>query len=117
MKTEHTKAIYSIESSFDDCLRLVATTEYDKREIARFSPLISEKQADEIVCCVNERDALVAALNVDTKIEAADEQARGEWEDGEGAECVTTSGIWHAAIAYERKRLAAALQSPAPETK
>ncbi len=37
---------------------------------------------------------------------AADENARAEWEDGEGAECETTSGIWHAALEYERKRVA-----------
>jgi hypothetical protein len=46
------------------------------------------------------------------KLGAADEQARAEWEDGEGAECVTAAGVWHAAIAYERRRVAALSSSP-----
>jgi hypothetical protein len=41
---------------------------------------------------------------------AADERARAEWEDGAGEECATTAGVWHAAIAYERGRVAALTQ-------
>lgn len=37
---------------------------------------------------------------------AADQQACADWEDNEGQDVVTLSGIWHAAIAYERKRVA-----------
>ena len=37
---------------------------------------------------------------------AADQQAHDEWLDGEGAQCVTSTGIWHAALAYERTRVA-----------
>lgn len=36
---------------------------------------------------------------------AADQRAHDEWMDGEGADCVTTTGIWHAAIAWERRRV------------
>lgn len=40
----------------------------------------------------------------------ADEQARAEWEDGAGEDCATTAGVWHAALAYERGRVAALAQ-------
>lgn len=39
-------------------------------------------------------------------LELSDLTAFGEWEDGEGAECATTSGVWFAALAYERARVA-----------
>lgn len=37
---------------------------------------------------------------------AADQRAHDEWMDGEGADCATTTGFWHAALAWERKRVA-----------
>lgn len=36
---------------------------------------------------------------------ADDLNAFNDWEDGEGAECATTSGVWFAALAYERARV------------
>lgn len=42
------------------------------------------------------------------KLDAADLNACEEWQDGEGAAVVTTTGIWFAALAYERARVAKA---------
>ena len=53
-------------------------------------------------------------MSASDQLGAADEQARADWEDGEGAECATASGIWHAALAYERARVAAAGASDQP---
>lgn len=61
------------------------------------------------------RERMENALRITPIIEANDEQARADWEDGEGAECVTASGIWHAAIAYERARLRSALSAASQE--
>lgn len=36
---------------------------------------------------------------------ADDLTAFNEWEDGAGEECATASGVWFAALAYERARL------------
>lgn len=36
---------------------------------------------------------------------ATDQQAQDEWADGEGKDCVTTTGIWHAALQWERRRV------------
>lgn len=35
-----------------------------------------------------------------------DQCAHEAWEDGLGATCATTSGVWHAALAWERARVA-----------
>lgn len=35
---------------------------------------------------------------------AEDQRACEEWEDGEGMQCATITGVWHAALAWERKR-------------
>jgi hypothetical protein len=37
---------------------------------------------------------------------AQDQRALDEWLDGEGETVATTAGVWHAALAYERQRLA-----------
>ena len=37
-------------------------------------------------------------------LQTADQRAHDEWIDGPGEDCATTTGIWHAAIAYERQR-------------
>lgn len=49
---------------------------------------------------------IVASLNsaFATPDGAADQRAHDEWADGEGAQCLTTTGFWHAALAWERSR-------------
>jgi hypothetical protein len=81
--------------------------------------LVFEKQGGAMVCCDLEGPSTIDIMNAiakrkgghavhdSTDLGAADQRAHAEWEDGEGAQVLTSTGIWHAAIAYERKRVAA----------
>jgi len=46
--------------------------------------------------------------------DAQDLAAHNEWLDGEGEQCATTTGIWFAALQYERARVAK-LTTPAKD--
>lgn len=46
-----------------------------------------------------------------SEIAAADQRAHDDWIDGEGAEVVTSTGIWHAAILHEREEIAKLLDN------
>lgn len=96
-----------IEKVEVDCAALIFAA-IDGREFVAFSDnLMVALQA---VAMLRERVAGIADMG------AADEKARADWEDGEGAEVSTTSGIWHAAIIYERKRAAEAAAALAAQT-
>lgn len=90
----------------EQCAALILAA-LNGREFKAASPKL-QAALEVVAALVNECAQKLRAQPPPDALGAADEKARQAWEDGEGAEVATTAGIWHAAIAYERKRAAGA---------